>query len=379
MPGNSTTCASAVWFLVGPFGGTDTARYLPIYTMPFVIGRRQDLALSLASKTISSLHAEITERGDALLLRDLGSTNGTYVNGQRISEPVALEHDDLVQFANMAYRVRRQVAQNSTHTVHEDSCDRAMALAQFDKLMAEHAVTPFVQPIVSMATQEIVSYEVLARSRLFGLEMPKDMFSVAAQLQLEVELSTMLRWEGIQACRAGGWAVHLFVNTHPRELVETRLLGSLETLRQNFPDQQLTLEIHESAVTGPDRMAELRAGLRELRIGLAYDDFGEGQSRLNELVQTPPDYLKFDMSLIRDIHAAPPQRQQVLATLVQMVRDLGITSVAEGIEQQAESDVCVQMGFDLAQGFLFGRPAPPGVRGQGSGLAASSAERVRKP
>ena len=110
-------------------------------------------------------------------------------------------------------------------TVHEDACDRAMALVQFDKLMAEHAVTPFFQPIVSMATREIVGYEVLARSRLFGLEMPKEMFHVAAELNLEVELSVMLRWEGVLAGQGLPESRHLFLNTHPRELSEPGLLA----------------------------------------------------------------------------------------------------------------------------------------------------------
>ena len=94
-----------------------------------------------------------------------------------------------------------------------------------------------------------------------------------------------------------------------------------------------------------------------MKIGLAYDDFGAGQSRLNELVQSPPDYLKFDMSLIHDIDAATLQRQQMVASLVQMVRDLGIISLAEGVETPAEAATCLQMGFELGQGFFFGKPA----------------------
>jgi EAL domain-containing protein (putative c-di-GMP-specific phosphodiesterase class I) len=219
-------------------------------------------------------------------------------------------------------------------------------------------VTPFFQPIIAMPTKDIVSYEVLARSRLFGLETPKEMFTVAAQLNLEIALSVMLRWEGVVASRALPTEAHLFLNTHPRELVEPGLLESLEKLREGHPHQQLTLEIHESAVTDPAQMAEIRTALTALGMSLAYDDFGAGQSRLNELVESPPDYLKFDMSLIRDIDSASPQRQQVVATLVKMVRKLGILAVAEGVETEAESTTCLQMGFDLGQGFFYGRPAP---------------------
>ena len=358
MPTKSKSPTTAMWFLVGPFDSAETTRYLPIYTLPFVVGRREDLPLALSNKTVSTLHAEIAEANGSLVLRDLGSTNGTYVNGRRIRGPVPLHEDDLVQFANMAYRVRQQAANNSTQTVQENVYDRAMALVQFDKLMAERAVTPFFQPLVTMAAKEVVAYEVLGRSRLFGLEMPKEMFRVAAQLNLEVELSVMLRWEGVQASRAMPDCPHLFLNTHPRELAQPGLIDSLRTLRENFPEQRLTLEIHESAVADAAQIAEIQRTLAELKIGLAYDDFGAGQSRLNELDECKPDHLKFDMSLIRGIDAASPQRQHVLATLVKMVRGLGIISVAEGVETPEEDETCRQMGFDLGQGFLYGRPAP---------------------
>jgi len=358
MPAKPVASANTVWFLVGPFDSTQPPRHLPICKMPFLIGRREDLALPLANKTVSSLHAEISDDGGQLVLRDLGSTNGTYVNGRRITAPVSLGEDDLVQFADLAFRVRQQAGRNHTQTVQENVYDRAMALVQFDKLMSERAVTPFFQPIVALPSKEIVGYEVLARSRLFGLETPKQMFRAAAQLNLEIELSVMLRWEGVEAARALPGTSHLFVNTHPRELAGPGLIPSLEKLRQNHPDQRLTLEIHEAAITDAGQMAEIRAELKKLDIGLAYDDFGAGQSRLNELVEGSPDYLKFDISLIQGIDSAGPQRQQILATLVQMVRNLGIRSVAEGVETEGESETCIAMGVDLGQGFFYGRPAP---------------------
>ena len=356
---SSVSTASAVWFLVGPFDSAETVRHLPIYTFPFLIGRRQDLPLSLSYTTVSTVHAEITEVGRGLVVRNLGSTNGTYVNGYRVKEPVALAEDDLVQFANLPFRVRMQSTQDVLHTVHESTCDRALSLVLFDKLMSEHAVTPFLQPIIALQDRKTVAYEVLARSRLFGLETPKDMFGVAQQLNLEAELSTMLRWEGVQATGAMEPAPHLFLNTHPLELADRKLGHSLERCARTGRSRPSTLEIHESAVNKGPCLAELQAVLKRLNIKLAYDDFGVGQSRLNDLAEVAPDYVKFDMSLIRDIDGATPQRQQVLAALVQMVRNLGITSLAEGVETAGEDQTCRQMGFDLGQGYLYGRPAPP--------------------
>ena len=85
---------------------------------------------------------------------------------------------------------------------------------------------------------------------------------------------------------------------------------------------------------------------------------GAGQARLIELVEVCPDFLKFDMSLIRDIDKAGPQRQQMISTLVRMALDLEVVPLAEGIETESEAETCEQLGFELGQGFFFGRPLP---------------------
>lgn len=347
-----------VWFLSGQITDTGTVRHIPIHASPFVIGRRNETTLCLPSPTVSGLHAEIVELGDQLYLRDLNSTNGTYVNGQRIREPIALQPDDLVQIASFAFRVSRQSADASAKTVAENVCDKALALVQFDKMMTERAVLPFYQPIVELQSGTTVAFEVLGRSPFFGLETPAAMFYAASQLDLEVELSNMFRWEGISLCAAVDPQIHLFVNTHPAEMQKEGLVQSMRAVREVSPEQPITLELHEAAVTDAPAISRLRDELAAIDVKLAYDDFGAGQTRLVELVEVRPDYLKFDMNLIRDIDRAGEQRQRMLATLVQMTRELGIAAIAEGVETQGEADTCRQLGFDLGQGFHFGWPAP---------------------
>jgi EAL domain-containing protein (putative c-di-GMP-specific phosphodiesterase class I) len=64
------------------------------------------------------------------------------------------------------------------------------------------------------------------------------------------------------------------------------------------------------------------------------------------------------MQLIRDIHLSPPRHQQMVAKLVQMVRELGSFSLAEGVESEAEHRCCCEMGFELGQGYYYGKPMP---------------------
>lgn len=352
-----TTSRSVLWFLSGPLRENVQLRHVPIGDELFTIGRSPDLTFCIADETVSSMHAELVVRDDVLIITDLGSTNGTYVNATRITGSVEVGPGDLIQFADVPFRVLHQSPLKHSATISHDVVDEAMALVHFETLMANEAVVPHFQPIVDITSQQTIAYEVLGRSRLPGLELPASMFSVAAQLNLEVKLSQMLRMQGVQQSRGREVMSHLFVNTHPKELTEPGLIESMAAIRQINAGQRITLEIHEAALTNLDEMKAVREALRDLDIGLAFDDFGAGQTRLAELSKVQPDYLKFDMSLIRSIHESSVEHQKMIRGLVSMVRDIGVTSLAEGIEQEQEAQACKELGFQMAQGFFFGRPS----------------------
>jgi EAL domain-containing protein (putative c-di-GMP-specific phosphodiesterase class I) len=243
-------------------------------------------------------------------------------------------------------------------TLEQEPGEWPLALLQFDRMLQDRLVTPHFQPIVTLPEKRTVGYESLGRSHLEGLQSPLVMFNVAATLGLECDLSVMLRNEGIRAGVTLPGNPILFVNTHPSEMHGPELLKSLREVRDMAPDHSIVLEVHEAAITDPRAMQELRSALRDLRIALAYDDFGAGQGRLCELIEVPPDYLKFDLRLIRNIHTAQAKHQQMLAQLVKMLRDFGIAPLAEGVECREEGETCQQLGFQYAQGFYYGRPRP---------------------
>ena len=124
------------------------------------------------------------------------------------------------------------------------------------------------------------------------------------------------------------------------------------------PQLDLALEIHESVLTRPEAIAELRALLLERNIALAYDDFGAGQSRLLELADAPPHYLKFDRDFITDLDQASDAKGKLLKSLLSLADELMVKTVAEGIETPAEASACADFGFTHGQGFHLGRPRP---------------------
>ncbi len=356
--GRDPSWVQSMWFLCGRVGESEPIRYVPIHSSPFLIGRRATCGLHLDSQTVSSAHAEFIDRGQTALLRDLGSTNGTYVNGKRVVGEVEVVSGDLIQFATQAFRVLKQDSSASQATACEDVVDQAMSLVLFDRLITEQAVIPHYQPIVDPRTGALEGVEVLARSRLAGLETPAQMFSAATRLDQEARLSQTMRWKACHETMGLETPPHLFLNTHPVEIRQPGLIESLAQLRAIAPSQRLTLEIHEGAVSDAEQMKTLSEGLKRLNVRLAFDDFGAGEARFAELTAVHPDYIKFDISLIHNIHRATYDHRQMVAHLVKMVRNLGILALAEGVEMEEEAATCIALGFDLAQGFYFGRPAP---------------------
>ncbi len=347
------------WYLSGQIEETGTVRQIPISCSPFLVGRRTGLALSLPCQSVSKVHADLRLVGDGLCVRDLASTNGTFVNGIRIVDDADLQAGDLLQFGNVIFQVigADSSIKPDTHTIQSDVSASALAMVQFDKLMSSRAVVPFFQPIVSLDTADSCACEVLGRSRLFGVKTPNAMFQAAARLHQEAQLSRLLRVVGAQSGATLPGSPNLFLNTHPSELQSPGLVEALRELREDLPYLRMTLEIHEAAVTEIGVIRALRNTLKDLDIGLAYDDFGAGQSRLLELAEVAPDYLKFDMKFIRGINLAPAERQKLLATLVRAATELNSVPLAEGIETEGEATTCQQLGFKLGQGYYFGRPA----------------------
>jgi EAL domain-containing protein (putative c-di-GMP-specific phosphodiesterase class I) len=349
--------------------GTEELRQMPIAPLPFRIGRRPGLELVLPSNRVSKVHAEIYEHEGALRIRDLDSRNGTFVNHSSIEE-AELGEGDIVHLGDFEFRIGRApsadgaedgaaTATYAPFTLSRKFLEGARALKE---LLSRGDVTVELQPIVFLPSGRVAAFEALGRGTHPELPAgPVELFAIAENVGVEVELSRLFRRRALELVASLRDAPTLFLNTHPTELREEGLIESMEELRSLAPEVDLTLEIHESALAQPDVMASLRGRLSEINVGLAYDDFGAGQARLLELAEAPPHYLKFDRRFVAGIDRAPASRQRLVASLVAAARELLVKTVAEGVETPAEAEICAQLGFTLAQGFHFGRPAPVDV------------------
>jgi EAL domain-containing protein (putative c-di-GMP-specific phosphodiesterase class I) len=347
----------AVWSISGRPSPGERLQQFALSSPKTTIGRNPENTLQFRNPTVSGRHAELECSGQEILVRDLGSTNGTFLNGRRIVDQEAVLDGAALQFGTAMFTVHHRCETDRNQTVAANVAASALAHLNFDLLISEPAVVPHFQPIISFATMQPIGYEVLVRSLLVGLEDPFKMFGMATERNLEVQLSQVVRREGVAMYRRTGLGGALYLNTHPSEVNSPELVESLVGLRDEFPDAPIVVEIHEAATTSAPALRHLRRNLAILKMQLAYDDFGAGQSRLLELIDTPPDVLKFDMCLVQGLGEASQERRHMVASLVKIVRDLGVTTLAEGVETASDAQACQEVGFEYAQGYFFGRPA----------------------
>src|SRR5581483_12029737 len=106
------------------------------------------------------------------------------------------------------------------------------------------------------------------------------------------------------------------------------------------------------------RAAAVIGELRDLGFRIAIDDLGAGYAGLTSFAVLEPEFVKLDMSLIRDIHRSPI-KQKLVRSMTNLCHDMGVTVVAEGVEVPEERDAAIDAGCHLLQGYLFAKPAKP--------------------
>jgi EAL domain-containing protein (putative c-di-GMP-specific phosphodiesterase class I) len=346
------------WFLVGMQHGRMSM--VELKPLPFRIGRRPSPSLALLSDSVSMEHAEFYTDGPELRLRDLGSTNGTFVNRRRIADD-SVKDGDVIHFADMQFQVVAGAVPASTRTAVIQGLPSPQPLLtdtrHLQELLRVGSVTMMFQPIVELPGGRVVGQEALGRGIHPSLpEGPADLFRTAAAVGAEADLSRLFRRKVGETLSGRSDFSSVFVNTHPAELSHPGLVDSLEDLPRIAPHVAFTVEIHEGAIVNVAAMVELKAALRDRGMRIAYDDFGAGQARLIELGEAPPDLLKFDIRFIRGVNDAAPSRRRLLRSLVEITRDLGAEAVAEGVETAEEAEACADIGFTQAQGYYFGAP-----------------------
>lgn len=230
--------------------------------------------------------------------------------------------------------------------------------------LEQEKLETWFQPIVQCESHfPVYGYECLMRLRRRddSVVLPSEILHTAAEAQLLYQLDLAARRQAVRAASEAGITHKIFVNFSPAAIYDPRYcLRSTVALveRLGLRPEEIVFEIIEAEK--PQSLQHLQGivGFYQQRgFGIALDDLGAGYSSLNLVHQLRPDYIKLDRELVDGV-SADPVRQEIASALLNMAKKLGIVTIAEGIEHPSDLEWIIEKGADLAQGYLFSKPAP---------------------
>lgn len=346
---------------------------IALQSLPFTIGRSDRADLRIESSQVSREHAEISRHRMRYRVRDLHSTNGTFLNGQRIEE-ATLTDGDLLAIADVEFTFvsggegpsRQTVTQVMGGNAGEATSDGVAseiirAVRRANEAVTHRGLRVLFQPVAELASGEVFAYEAHAAS---GDDVPHPR---CAPLGEGVECRTVNRLRQLYRRLIAETALvlpqgaGLLVAVDGSELVGSRLLGPLAQLRGELGQgRQLIVEIADNAVRPTAEFRTLLCQLREAGIQIAYDGYASGKAHILEREHVAPDFLKLAPTIFRGIHRGG-ERQRLVHSIVQASHDLDCVVIATGVDNLSDLEVCRELGCRLAQGELFGPPQSASV------------------
>jgi diguanylate cyclase (GGDEF)-like protein len=260
---------------------------------------------------------------------------------------------------------------------HYEMFDRAMQIRAVERLrmetdlrgaMERGELELYYQPLVTLASGRVTELEALLRWNHpgRGIVAPLDFLPLAEETGLIIPIGA---WVLAEACRQmREWQLRfprqeplsLSVNLSVKQFAQPNFVRHISEIvhASGLDPSCLKLEITESiAIDDPDRTSGMLEELRVLGIRMYLDDFGTGYSSLGQLHQLSLDAIKIDRSFVTRMEEAP-MYLQLVRTVRDLARNIGVTVIAEGVETRTQLDVLRNLGCESAQGFLFSRPAP---------------------
>ena len=264
-------------------------------------------------------------------------------------------------------QVQRTPTKESVEKIWPRKSDLQLALDRREFVL-------FYQPEVELLTRRIVGMEALIRWQHpeRGLIPPMSFIPFAEETGMILPIGD---WGLGHACKQiQKWSrecpecaiPRVCVNLSARQFSREGLADHVEALmrRSGIGSRQLGLEMTESSLTQDmNTTLEVLSSLRGLGVSLLMDDFGTGYSSLHHLHALPFDVLKIDRSFVSRITEGR-QPLQIVRTIVELARVLGMDVVAEGVETREQDRLLQRLGCRYAQGFLYSRPVPESAMGE---------------
>ena len=294
--------------------------------------------------------------------------------GMAVDESGTESAEDLLRNADLAMYAAKTKNTGSYEVfspgMHSMILDRMQVESDLRRAVDQGEFQVHYQPIVDLSSGTIDGVEALIRwnhpNR--GLVMPSEFIYVAESSEMIVQIGAWMlhhacqEFEALTRKVAGGERLGISINLSARQLSDPILFDTVLSAIENagLDAERLTLEITESAIMEDVANSVLVLGqLRSIGVKIAIDDFGTGYSSLSLLSEIPVDVLKIDRTFVVDV-AKRPEPGRLIRTILLLASDLGLHTVAEGIEELDQLQLLQELGCQASQGFYFAMPQPAG-------------------
>jgi EAL domain-containing protein (putative c-di-GMP-specific phosphodiesterase class I) len=231
---------------------------------------------------------------------------------------------------------------------------------QIDKIIKNKNVNTVYQPIIDLKKNSVHGFEALSRFDVHNLSLNTEgVFILAMKLNLTRNLEKMCMETAVMSSKGIKKCHHLFINLDPNEITYGSINADAFTSfikKYDLTPSNIVFEITERRyVSNLNDFNKKFDKFKKIGYKIAIDDFGAGYSNLNTIAVIKPDYLKIDINLIRDIDK-DLVKKEIVKTLMQFAKKINVKVLSEGVETKEEADTLIELGSELGQGYLYGRP-----------------------
>ncbi len=320
----------------------------------------------------------VSDRANAILEVMRSSVD---IQGKQFNIPtsigVALSHggdataEKLIQHADIAMYWAKENGRDNFQIFVPEMAQAANKSFNYERAMRDGLETEqfylMYQPKVRGNADNIVGLEALLRwsHPLEGAISPAEFIPLAEESNLIIKLGEKVISETLRQLASwrddGVELVPVSVNISGKHLVSDELVPFVQAqlCKYRIDGHLLEIEITEGVLLQDiERCIEVMAELKAMQINIAVDDFGTGYSSLNYLKRLPLDILKIDQSFVKECDITE-EDAQICATIINLANNLELSTVAEGVETQAQKQVLEALGCHVYQGYYFYKPADP--------------------
>ena len=279
------------------------------------------------------------------------------------AEDMMRDADTAMYQAKRAGKARHEVFSESMHEAVKETLQLEIDLR---RAVERNEFIVFYQPIYSLVTGAIEGFEALARWRheTKGFVSPDKFIPLAEEIGLIDALGEQILRKAceqglvLQKNFAADAPFMISVNLSCKQFAQPSLVKRIERILEEtkFAPENLKIEITESVfIEHRERAVEMLNQLRDIGVEINIDDFGTGYSNLSYLMQLPISTLKIDRSFINPLEFAG-RNLEIVQTILKLACGLGMTVIAEGVENEAQLEQLKNLNCGSAQGFFFAKP-----------------------